>query len=221
MRKEKLRGTKAHQRYYTTDGKQVPGATTVLGVLNKPALVHWAWKLGMDGVDYKKFRDKAADIGTCAHYMVECEFKGEEPDLSLYSPDVVDKAENALIKFWDWRKEHDVQPIMSEAQMVSDKYLYGGTIDCYAMVDGAKTLLDIKTGKGIYDEHFHQLAAYERLLSESEYDVANVRILRIGRSEDEGFEEQVVSKERLVPHWNIFSSCIDIYYAQKCIKEGM
>ena len=31
--------TKAHTVYKTADNKRVPGVTTILGVLNKPALV--------------------------------------------------------------------------------------------------------------------------------------------------------------------------------------
>ena len=34
--------SQAHTVYKTADGIRVPGVTTVLGVLNKPALIKWA-----------------------------------------------------------------------------------------------------------------------------------------------------------------------------------
>ena len=53
--------TKAHVRYRTKSGIMVPGTTTVLNLLAKPALVYWAWNLGMQGEDYRKVRDKAME----------------------------------------------------------------------------------------------------------------------------------------------------------------
>lgn len=54
--------TKAHTRYYLSDGTLVPGATTVTGLLNKPALVKWANNLGLQGIDSSKYVDKAARV---------------------------------------------------------------------------------------------------------------------------------------------------------------
>ena len=59
---------KAHQRYKTKDGVIVPGVTTILSILAKPALIYWSWNLGMQGIDYRKVSDKAKDIGTLTHY---------------------------------------------------------------------------------------------------------------------------------------------------------
>lgn len=208
---------KAHT-VYKVDGKRVPGVTTILGVLNKPALVKWANNLGLQGVDSTKYVDALATIGTCAHYLVECEWKGEEPDLSEYDPDTIDKAENALLSFWEWRKGKDIDPLLVEEPLVSDSLRYGGTIDCYARVDGVNTLIDLKTSRGIFSEHIHQLAAYRQLLMENGYEVDNVRILRIGRDESEGFEERVYTPEQLEPHWEIFEHCRAIYELQKAVR---
>lgn len=70
---EKLSGTKAHQRYYLEDGTLAVGVTTVVGILSKPALVKWANKLGLEGTDVTKYVDKTAEIGICAHYLVQCQ----------------------------------------------------------------------------------------------------------------------------------------------------
>ena len=37
---------------YELDGKLLPGTTTIIGKFkNSGALIHWAWKQGMDGID--------------------------------------------------------------------------------------------------------------------------------------------------------------------------
>ena len=104
--------TKANQKYKMLSGEIVPSVTTVLGILAKPALIHWAWDCGMKGEDYRKVRDTAADIGTLAQFLILCHLKGEKPDLSEYSPADVDKAETCLIKYWDWEKANPFTPVL-------------------------------------------------------------------------------------------------------------
>jgi hypothetical protein len=43
--------SKAHTIYKTAEGVRVPGATTITGLLNKPYLVPWANKLGLEGIE--------------------------------------------------------------------------------------------------------------------------------------------------------------------------
>jgi hypothetical protein len=201
--------TKAHTPYHLRDGTRVPSVTTALGVLDKPGLIQWAWKLGREGIDWRKFRDEAADIGTLTHYLILCHLKGETPDIAEYSPHDVDKAENALLSYYEWEKGHKLEPILVEKPLVSEQYKYGGTIDCYCNLDGEPALLDFKTGKAIYPEHIYQLAAYTQLLREEGHPVSLCRILRIGRTEDESFEDRQI-KDLRVP-WDIFKHCLEIY----------
>lgn len=211
--------TQAHTRYFLQDGTEVPGVTTILRVLNKPALIHWGWDLGMKGVDYRKYRDKMADIGTIAHMMILEHLSGEKQDYSEFSSDDIDKAENCLISFFEWEKSNRIEPILVEEPFTSEVYRYGGTIDCYCRLNGIYTLLDFKTSKAIYGEMIHQVSAYKNLLEESSFKVEQVRILRIGRSEDEGFEDKLCT--RLDKHFRLFRSCLEIYYIQKELKRGV
>lgn len=214
---KEFKKTRTHTRYKLTSGKVVPGVTTILGVLAKPALIHWAWDLGSKGIDYRKYRDAAADVGTLAHAMIAAELGAEPPDLAAYSPETIDKAENAILSFYEWQKNRDIRPILVEQPLVSEQYRYGGTLDCLAMLDGVPTLLDIKTGKAIYPEMLHQLAAYRQLLLENGYEIQQAFILRVGRDETEGFDVKKVMD--FEPHWEIFEACLRIYYAQKKIRR--
>lgn len=211
-----MKGTKAHTRYYTKDGVLVPGATTVLGLLNKPALVKWANNLGLQGIDVTKYVDKTAEVGTLAHLMVQYYLAGSEQlDYSRFSQDTISQAENSLISFWEWDKTHKIKPILLEKSLVSNIHKFGGSVDCYAEIDGQRWLVDFKTGKAIYDEMAIQLAAYRQLLQEHDYEVAGCRILRIGRSEDEGFDDKVYSTAFLDRQWKIFEHLLSIYWLRK------
>lgn len=209
--------SKAHTIYKLKDGTRVPSTTTVLSVLNKPQLVQWANRMGLDGIDTNKYVDAAARIGTLAHYLVQCDMTGEKPDLSEYGKMEIDKAENALLSYYEWKKSKVIEPIVNELPLVSEQYKYGGTIDCYCKINGDIWLLDFKTGKAIYSEMLIQLAAYRQLLNENGYPVEKARILRIGRDETEGFEERAITD--FSKHWELFQHCLAIYQLKKAIGE--
>lgn len=204
---------KAHRRYKTSDGKIVPGATTITGLLNKPYLVKWANNLGLEGIDSSTYTDEAAKIGTLAHAMIQADLQDMEVDRDQFSPVQVDLAENAVLSFYEWKKRHTIKPIHCEVPFVSDRLRYGGTVDCYCELDGKPTLLDFKTGKAIYEEYFVQLAAYAELLKENGYPVEECRILRVGRDATEGFEERSVADTRV--WFGIFQDLLNVYYAKK------
>lgn len=205
--------SKAHTIYKLADGTRVPGATTITGLLNKPFLVKWANNLGLQGIDSSKYTDEAAAIGTLAHAMVQAHVQGLSMDYSNYSPSQVSQAENALLSYFEWEKQHTIKPIFCEVPYVSESLKYGGTLDCYCELDGKPTLLDYKTGKAIYDEYFVQTSAYRNLLLENGYPVEQVRILRIGREESEGFEERYVAATD--KYFAIFRNLLEIYYLKK------
>lgn len=210
---------KAHQRYYTSDKKQVPGATTILRVLGNGALVNWANRLGLDGIDSSKFRDEAAATGTLAHYLVERELDGGPRELDDFTPAQLTRAEYAVAAFRAWRAEHDLAPVMVEGRLVSDVHRYGGTIDLYGDVDGKPTIVDYKTSNGIFLEHKCQVAAYVKLLIEHGHRVKSARLVRLPRGMTGSFEEHVLGAEELRAYWRIFEACLVIYYTKKELKE--
>ena len=160
-----------------------------------------------------------ADIGTLAHQMIVDYFNGTETDAADYSANQILLAENCLLSFWAWEKGHKVEVILAEKQLISTEYNFGGAIDCFCLLDKEPTLLDFKTGKAIYPEMLSQLAAYEQLLKEAGYPLNATRILRIGRDEDEGFEEKVITDTS--KYFEIFTHCLAIYNLQKEVrKEG-
>ena len=207
---------RAHVVYKTKDGKRVPGTTTITGTLDKSRyLVPWANDLGKQGIDCNDYRDSMAGVGTLAHAMAHADLAGEPltEDLTEYSPKEISLAENALIKFFDWRKAHDFKPVLLEAPLVSEEHRYGGTIDAYGLLDGVPALIDLKTSGNIYDDMKYQLAAYRQLLREHGYEVQSARILRIGRDESEGFDEKIFGG--LDRAWQVFWHLRQVYELTK------
>ena len=160
--------TAVHHRYRNKAGVVVPGVTTVIALLAKPALISWAWKLGLEGQDMNKVRDNAANIGTLTHYMCECLLKGERQDISEYAQADIDVALPMYKSFRQWLDLQGLKLVESEYSVVSEDWQFGGCIDMVAMADGGDTrgLFDIKTSKGIYDEYKIQMAAYEAAWNE-------------------------------------------------------
>lgn len=207
-----LAKTKAHAQYKLRDGAPVPGATTVLSILNKSALVEHAWECGCQGLGHWWVRGSAGIIGTLVHYLIACHLKGETPDTSKYSPAEVETARKCLAKYHFWEKEHSVTPVSIETPLVSEEFRYGGTPDLLAEMDGGLVLIEFEAdySADMYSKTLYLLAAYWRLLAEQGWSVAGAKILRVGADGD--FE--VGAKTNLRTEWRVFTYCLAIYRLQ-------
>jgi len=215
-----LDGKKEHQKYYLKDGTLVPGVTTVLGKLSKPQLIHWAWTLGMEGVDYRTIRDAAADVGTVAHFMAECWINKRNPEFINYDPDLIAKGELSFRKFQRFWAESAFTLVRSEYQLVSEKHRYGGTLDVVAMDEqGDLIILDIKTSKAVYPDYHTQLAAYVNLWNENhENPIDRYYIVRIGKEDPEDFDIQEYSKSLIDLNFKRFQSVLEVHHIDTTIK---
>ena len=218
----RLEKTRAHQKYPLKDGTDVPGASTIAKIgEDTSGLIHWAWKLGMEGQDYRKVRDKAADIGTVAHFMIECFLHNHEPDLAEFSSADIEKANIAFGNFRKWWDEEGFTVIEPEVQLVSEDYLFGGTIDAPSRDrDGKIVLLDWKTSKAIVGAHKVQLAGYEQLWNENRPDMKIQRrgIVRIGKESPDDFE--VAWMFSAEPYWEVFKARLFLHYANLRLKKA-
>jgi len=216
--KATFKRARAHQRYRLADGTIVPGVTTIVGLLNKPHLVAWANRMGLQGIDTTAYTAAAAGAGTCAHEMIQAMVGGPEVDFSKYTGEEIEAAQNAADKFREWLQNHDMQTHLIEEQIVSERYRVGGTIDWYGELDGKMTLVDIKTSGNIYAEHVIQVAAYARMLQDEDYPVEEVRILRFSREDDGDHRDMCVSDRLLEAGFDIFLRLREVYDLQKEIK---
>jgi hypothetical protein len=131
--------------------------------------MYWSWDCGRKGLDYRKVRDAAADAGTIAHEMVECDIRGKEFKADGYAPELLEPARRAYGAYCEWKRQTQLQPVETELALVSRKYRYGGTLDTM-LVQGALSLGDWKTSNAIYQDYLLQLAAYRNLWEENHPD---------------------------------------------------
>jgi hypothetical protein len=212
-----MKRNRPHTIYKNAAGKRIPGVTTVLGVLDKPALKHWANRIGLQGISMREYVDEKAGIGTLAHYLIQCHLEGVEPELDEYSKIEIDQAENAFLKFLDWQKVIGFEPTFCEMQLVSEALQVGGTCDAYGRINGDQVLIDLKTsGSGIWPEMKHQASAYGAILMENGYQLDRIYIVRVGRDDAEGFETALV--DRWQKRLELFRHCRALYDLQKELK---
>jgi len=216
-----------HTAYFDETGKRLPSVTTVISSLgwNKRALMHWAWKMGVDGLDYKKVSGEAADIGTIAHAMVQDFINRKMQDLDpqhvyspeleegKYAPEDVEKASVAFAAFEAWWEQHNIIPKATEMKLASNVHGYGGTLDFVCSLDDRPALVDFKTSKGVYPDHLIQLSAYQQLFAEAQGGrMLDLFLLRIDK-------ETGIFEFYHYPHlgasWEVFQHLLAIHKLQK------
>jgi hypothetical protein len=154
----------AHPVYKNAAGVKLPSVTTIISKFKEAGgLIHWSWQLGMEGKDYRKVRDDAANAGTLAHSMVEADIRGlGPPDLSGFDNDTYLKATSSFEAYKEWRNQTNLKPEQTEVSMICECHQFGGTLDTI-MVQGRRSLGDWKTSNSVYPEYMIQLAAYRHL----------------------------------------------------------
>lgn len=111
---------------------------------------------------HRKKKEEAGSVGTDIHKNIEDIIKLaiDKYDGHLSTSDYpLGQVKN----FTDWAIENKVKFLASEVMVCdsSPDMFYAGTLDFVAEIDGKKFIGDIKTGSGIYPEHFYQVAAYQ------------------------------------------------------------
>jgi len=149
----------AHPVYKNAAGKRLPSVTTVINRRKEAdGMIYAAWKIGFEGKDYKVEWGDKANSGTLAHSLIH----HEAVDMSIYTPDMISKANNAVAEHDKWKKQSHLVSECSEISLVCECHQVGGTIDDVWMQDGERSIGDIKTGK-LYPDHLVQCAAYKHL----------------------------------------------------------
>ena len=176
--------------YYVGEGKdkkRVPGVTTVLSRFKESGgLMHWAWDLGMQGINYRDVRDKAASTGSICHDMIEEFIHGRsEVEAESYvsaPPEDQKRAGQGFDAFHEWWNDSKIELLDTEMHIVSEEFRFGGTPDAVGRdSQGRFVLLDWKTSNNTYLEYIIQLAAYDHLVTLKYEQPARTHLLRVGK----------------------------------------
>lgn len=170
---------------YLLNGKKVNGVTTVLQRLSKPALIYWSAKMASQHVEsvlkpgipldemeikqlakdaiwaHRNVKDSAAEHGTWVHNFIQLYVEGENPN-----PPQNEKLLRAVSSFTEWYKDLDIKNMECEKRLCSPTLELAGTVDLICELDGKLTIIDWKTGSGIYPEYVLQMAAYVMMYEE-------------------------------------------------------
>lgn len=228
--------------YKNKAGQRLPSVTTILGLLNKPGLVPWAYNLGLAGKDMEAARDGAADAGTIAHWWAEQDIKAPLPPgsdwkesrpnyvilggkaprkvyLSDIDPEVLAKAEGAFEAYRTWKSMTRLELVASEVSLVSEELGFGGTLDAIGKIDGKLLLIDFKTSNGTYWDHLLQIAAYGRLWNENhapDEHVQGYQLIRFGKEEGDFHQSHFPQLEKA---WMCFAHLVPVYSLKKQIDK--
>lgn len=177
-----------HGRFYRHPGSgaQVPSITNIINMKSKPLFKAGLRKAAdfaadnremLAGIDRESaYRlvadppnkpDEPAGIGDIVHAWAEADIRSRMSDgLPATTPADFAMAPRSAKWMWErWGPEfievHKPEFTGAEFTVWSEKYGYAGTADFSAMMYGAHSLVDIKTGKRPYPEVAMQLAAIQ------------------------------------------------------------
>ena len=199
-----MKYTNTHKAYFH-NGNEIPSATTILKILNKPHLVKWANYLGFKRQNVDDVLNDTSRLGTKMHELIEAIIAGYH---IIYIDTDIDKSEiyYRLNSFFEWYNENKIEPIFQEKEFTSEKY--GGTLDLYGLINGEYTIVDFKTSKRIRLSMFIQLALYCILLEKYGYRVDKVGIVLVNGKKC----SQFITREELNPYIKFALQLVDLYH---------
>lgn len=182
--------------FYWQDGKPKVSVTNILSVISKPGLQFWYGKmvylaviknpslgqqeaLAIPGIESGKARSR----GTNVHKVVELFEKHDTGKI-----EVPKETQGYYDAFHKWFDDTKVKIISHEQTVFSSKYEYAGTADLLVKKGKEYWLIDVKTGKEIYQEAFLQLSAYKQALEENGQKVNRIGVLLLRETGNYKFE---------------------------------
>ena len=254
-------------------GEIVPGVTTVLKKLDKPAIVQWAvdntaayavanidgllsrtqeqgfgflrwyWKrdpLKDDTEDIRNYSNgvlnDAAELGTMVHDWIaaETDYGFPYPDTSMAQEYFWE-----MVEQWNsFKSQHTIEPVFTEVTLWNDEHGYAGTADAIWIIDGKMTLLDIKTSRSTWDEHWMQAVALDNCqyalvengegwVQEPMPKIDQIALLHIRPSDTDKngnpmfpfAELKVLDMAEYDELWRAFRGLLDVTHALSSLKE--
>lgn len=188
--------------------------TAATGILDKPALIPWA--VGVDLAHIKQYleeragqkftleelepiieearnkhtekKEQAATFGDYVHdyaqnFAVALINGSQQPEIN---PEWPEEALQGISAFLEWFNAHEVHFHAAEKLVYSKEWNIVGKADAVAKVDGDHFLIDYKTSKGVWPEHYYQAAAYHKMWNEEhgkELELSGAKILHFSKED--------------------------------------
>ena len=162
-------------RLYIKKGKKYPSVTTILNIINKPALMYWYGKLGI--AECTKIKNSAKKIGLKLHKYIEYDAKSPKKAHEYYKKmngrdyfrrGYGRKLWGMINQYEKFKALYKFRPLYSEITIVHEEEGYAGTADSIGYIrwkgKDYLVLLDWKTSTSIYVETLFQMVAYYKAI---------------------------------------------------------
>lgn len=170
-----------------------PTVTELLELLNKPALIKWANKLGLKGIDVDEYRTEAMKKGSDLHNQIN--------EFSKYGIPFENK------ELWDNYSKFisDKQVIDAEQNIECDLFI--GRYDIKLKVNNDIVIADFKSSNRIYLENILQLVCYQIAFPDCKIAVVEIP----------SFKYKPLFIKDITPYKNIIEALVSIYNNKRLI----
>ena len=202
------------------------GATTKTGILDKPFLRKWYLEQAVGAVKKlvapgtfvteammneiasaimdtgHKTKEKAGDIGHEVHAWICSYIKSKIGFNECPALPVEFQQRNCVLAWTEW------EPAGIE-WLETERLVYSRKLDACGMLDEVgkppdkiKTLFDVKTGKGIYEEYLYQAGGYYGMYNEEMAEIGGepitrAQIVRVDKAKAKAFHTDYIDQETL------------------------
>lgn len=192
-------------RWYRKDGGPwVPSVTSVTGLYPKDEGFD-RWLAGSESyLAAMQQRDQAAASGEKIHRAVEVLV---DKGTFTFDDSWTDAEVRKLQGFANFMHDGKCEVMCSELALVTP--WFGGRVDLILRdKDGSITLLDVKSGNGVYDSHWLQVVAYAVGAEQIGYEVRTVGLLQLKSSTKKGYQLHELTSGRWqdTPEWAVFQA---------------
>lgn len=160
-----------------------PSVTELIGLLDKPALLKWANKIGLEGIALDSYRKKVMNQGTSLHKQIE--------DFILHNKPFIDN--EYFIKFQEFM--NDKQIISVETNVEND--YFRGRYDIKLKYNGLIYICDFKSNhKAVYFENKLQLVSYKMADNCDEIAIISIpdfKFMAVEISDFEPYEQIIIN----------------------------
>ena len=214
------------ERYYkiTTENDQVylPSVTWILNSYPKDIIFN-KWLANHGWEESEKIKEEAMDRGSKVHNAIEDMLHGAKltyatPYYSQRSQENVPLNDNEwkhLISFTNAWNDLQSRLVVTEREVYSLKYGYGGTVDAILEQNGMLIVADWKTSSGIYPTYTMQIAAYIRAIEEMVPELKGVItegiIIRTNTRHKVGYELVSIKDDAIEENFQNFLSVKKIW----------
>ena len=213
--------TELDEHYYksTKSDTWLPSVTTFLDAYPKGSqYITWLKQVGMAASQILK---EAGEVGSHVHDAIDIYVKTGELNFKDVNGKFTYTWEEwqIICRGMEFFTIYKPEIIVHEFSFASDELGYGGTIDMICKINGEIWLIDYKSGNGIYESHFLQIAAYKKAweLLNPQYPIAKTGLLHLKAATRKEVKDSLQGKGwKIEQSENTFEN--DFEYFQYCQK---